>query len=67
MVAGGAFPRFARNPGTGESPATATTFLAARIDIYDDTEHSSWLTLPHTAITDAASGGVGLELDETVA
>jgi putative CocE/NonD family hydrolase len=47
VVAGGAFPRFARSPGTGESPATATTFLAARIDIHHDSEHPSSLTLPH--------------------
>ncbi len=47
VVAGGAFPRFARNPGTGESPATATTFLSARIDVHHDAEHASWLTVPH--------------------
>ena len=47
VVAGGAFPRFARSPGTGESPATATTFLTARIDVHHDAEHPSWLTLPH--------------------
>jgi putative CocE/NonD family hydrolase len=51
VVAGGAFPRFARNPGTGESPATATTFLTARIDVYHDAEHPSWLTLPHITTT----------------
>jgi uncharacterized protein len=47
VVAGGAFPRFARSPGTGESPATATTFRTARIDVHHDAEHPSSLTLPH--------------------
>ena len=41
VVAGGAFPRFARSPGTGESPATATTFHVARIAVHHDTEHPS--------------------------
>jgi uncharacterized protein len=47
VVAGGAFPRFARSPGTGESPATATTFRTARIDVHHDAKHPSSLTLPH--------------------
>ena len=46
VVAGGAFPRFARSPGTGESPATATTFHVARIAVHHDTEHPSRLALP---------------------
>ena len=46
LVAGGAFPRYARSPGTGESPATATTFRVARIEIRHDADHPSRLTLP---------------------
>ncbi|MFC3889839.1 CocE/NonD family hydrolase [Lentzea rhizosphaerae] len=43
QVSSGAFPRYARNPGTGESRATATTLLAA-----DQTVHcgQSVITLP---------------------
>lgn len=46
VIAGGAYPRFARNPGTGESPATASTFRSARIAVHHDAEHPSRLTLP---------------------
>ncbi len=54
VVAGGAFPRFARSPGTGESPATATTFHVARIAVHHDTEHPSRVALPRVA-SDTAS------------
>ncbi len=46
LVAGGAFPRFARSPGSDESPAIASTFRAARIDIHHSAEYPSRLTLP---------------------
>jgi uncharacterized protein len=49
LIAGGAYPRFARSPGTGESPATATTFRTARIDIHHDAEHPGRLTVPRAA------------------
>ena len=54
LVAGGAFPRYARSPGTGESPATATTFRVAKIEIHHDTDHPSRLTLPRIS-QDAAT------------
>src|SRR5690606_19123678 len=43
---GGAHPRYARNPGTGEAPADATTFTPVRITLYAD----SALTLPHGTV-----------------
>ena len=50
VVAGGAFPRFARNPGTGESPVTATTFRVAHIDIHHDAAHPSKVVLPRIPV-----------------
>jgi putative CocE/NonD family hydrolase len=50
QVASGAHPRFVRNPGSGEPPATGTKLLAADQAIYHDPEHPSALLLPvHTA------------------
>jgi uncharacterized protein len=46
QVSSGAFPRFARNPGTGEPHATATTLLAADQAIYHDRGHPSAVHLP---------------------
>ncbi len=43
QISGGAHPRFARNPGTGESPVDATTFSPVHITLHADTA----LTLPH--------------------
>jgi len=43
QVSGGAHPRYARNTGTGESIATATSFAATRYTIHCD---RSSLTLP---------------------
>ncbi|SNS31492.1 hypothetical protein SAMN04488107_2166 [Geodermatophilus saharensis] len=45
-VAGGAFPRFARNHGTGEPFATATTGRPCRFTVFHDAAHPSWLELP---------------------
>jgi putative CocE/NonD family hydrolase len=45
-VASGAHPRWNRNPGTGEPPATATTLQAADQTIYHDRDHPSALILP---------------------
>ncbi|MFL5652530.1 MAG: CocE/NonD family hydrolase [Chloroflexota bacterium] len=50
LIAGGAFPQYARSPGTGESPVTATTFLAANIQIHHDDEHRSRITLPRATL-----------------
>ncbi|MFI7345306.1 CocE/NonD family hydrolase [Streptomyces sp. NPDC049936] len=36
QISGGAHPRYARNPGTGESPADATTFTPVRITLHAD-------------------------------
>ncbi|WP_018547919.1 CocE/NonD family hydrolase [Streptomyces sp. LaPpAH-108] len=42
QLSGGAHPRYARSPGTGELPADATEFVPARITLHAD----SALTLP---------------------
>lgn len=36
QISGGAHPRYARNPGTGESSADATTFTPVRITLHTD-------------------------------
>ena len=46
QVSSGAFPRYARNPGTGEPLATATMLLAADQTVHHDPEHPSALILP---------------------
>lgn len=46
QVSSGAFPRYARNPGTGESHATATVLRAADQTIYHDPLHRSAVLLP---------------------
>lgn len=46
QVSSGAFPRFARNPGTGEPIGTATTLRAADQEVHHDPEHPSALILP---------------------
>jgi uncharacterized protein len=46
QVSSGAFPRFARNTGTGEPHATATRLLAADQAVYRDREHPSAIILP---------------------
>jgi uncharacterized protein len=46
QVAGGAFPRFARNLGTGEPFATATTGRRCHFDVFHDAAHPSRLELP---------------------
>jgi putative CocE/NonD family hydrolase len=46
QVSSGAFPRYARNPGTGEPHGTATTLLPADQAIYHDPTHSSAVLLP---------------------
>jgi uncharacterized protein len=48
QVSGSAHPRFARNLGTGEPLATATTMQASRHEILDDPDHASTLDLPVT-------------------
>jgi hypothetical protein len=46
QVAGGAFPRFARNLGTGEPFATAATGRRCRFEVHHDAAHPSRLELP---------------------
>lgn len=46
QISGGAHPRYARNPGTGDPPADATTFTPVRITLHAD----SALTLPHSTV-----------------
>ncbi len=46
QVSSGAHPRYARNPGTGEDPATAVTLRAVEIELVHDAGHPSALILP---------------------
>jgi putative CocE/NonD family hydrolase len=46
QVSSGAFPRYGRNPGTGEPRATATRLLAATQSVHHDPEHPSVIILP---------------------
>jgi uncharacterized protein len=46
QVSSGAHPRYARNPGTGEDPATAVTLRAVQIEVVHDAGHPSALILP---------------------
>ncbi|RAY16006.1 X-Pro dipeptidyl-peptidase [Actinomadura craniellae] len=46
QVSSGAFPRYARNPGTGEPLATATTLRAAEQTVHHDPAHPSAVILP---------------------
>jgi putative CocE/NonD family hydrolase len=49
QVSSGAHPRYARNTGTGEPLATATTLVAARQAVYHDPAHPSAVILPVTS------------------
>jgi hypothetical protein len=46
QVSSGAFPRFARNLGTGQPLATGVDFPKAEQKIYHDPAHPSAITLP---------------------
>jgi predicted acyl esterase len=46
QVSSGAFPRYARNHGTGEPRATATRLVAADQAVYHDAAHASAIILP---------------------
>jgi hypothetical protein len=46
IVASGAHPRYARNPGTGDSLADAVTLQVARQQIFHDAAHPSRIVLP---------------------
>jgi predicted acyl esterase len=45
QISGGTHPRYAHNPGTGESPVDATTFTPVRITLHTD----SALVLPSSS------------------
>ena len=47
MVSSGAHPVYARNLGTGEPHATATTMRAGERAVYHEPGKLSWVTLPH--------------------
>jgi uncharacterized protein len=46
QVSGGAHPRFGRNLGTGEDPATSTTLVPTTLHVLHNSEHPSALSLP---------------------
>jgi putative CocE/NonD family hydrolase len=46
QVAGGSHPRYARNTGSGEPLATATTLVASDHAVYHDAQHPSAIILP---------------------
>jgi putative CocE/NonD family hydrolase len=46
QVSSGAFPRYARNPGTGEPHATATVLRAADQTVFHDATRASAVILP---------------------
>lgn len=46
QVSSGSHPRFARNPGSGEPLATATTLKVAEQTVYHDPAHPSAILLP---------------------
>jgi uncharacterized protein len=46
QVSGGAHPRFARNLGNGEHPATGTTVVPVMVHVLHNAEHQSALVLP---------------------
>jgi putative CocE/NonD family hydrolase len=49
QLSSGAHPRYARNPGTGEDPTTATALQAVDIELQHGSEHPSSLALPVVA------------------
>lgn len=46
QISGGAFPRFARNPGTGETPGTATALIPVTHTVHHNPVHPSNIVLP---------------------
>jgi putative CocE/NonD family hydrolase len=49
QVSSGAHPRYVRNPGTGEDPATATSLRPVDVELLHDSRHPSVLFLPRGA------------------
>ena len=50
QVSSGAYPRYARNSGAGESIGTATRIWPNEIEIFHDPQHPTVLTLPTYAL-----------------
>ncbi|MEW1722879.1 hypothetical protein [Streptomyces sp. NPDC093109] len=46
QVSSGAFPRYNRNPGTGEPRATTARLRSADQQVFHDPEHPSAIILP---------------------
>ena len=46
QVSSGAHPLFARNTGSGERLAAASTLVASDVEIYHDPDHPSAINLP---------------------
>ncbi len=46
QISSGAHPRYARNPGTGEDPMTATVLTPVDVELLRDERHPSHLVLP---------------------
>jgi len=46
LIASGAHPRYARNPGTGEDPMTATELRAVDVELLHGGQHPSHVVLP---------------------
>jgi uncharacterized protein len=46
QISGGAFPRFARNPGTGEAPGTATALKPVAHTVHHNAARPSSIALP---------------------
>lgn len=46
QISSGAYPRYVRNPGTGEHPLDAETLLAVDVEILHGPEHPSAVVLP---------------------
>jgi uncharacterized protein len=51
QVSSGAHPRYARNPGTGEDPASATALRRVEIELLHGVRHPSALVLPASGAT----------------
>ncbi|MCA2226188.1 CocE/NonD family hydrolase C-terminal non-catalytic domain-containing protein [Nonomuraea aurantiaca] len=54
QISSGAFPRYNRNPGTGEPRASATTLRVADQQVFHDPQHPSAVILPIRRMTSAA-------------
>jgi hypothetical protein len=57
QVSSGAFPRYARNPGTGEPHAVATRLLMADQSVYHDADRRSAIILPVLSPVPGATTG----------